>query len=160
MQVNVLVDQQDNIKIADFGLSLYAEGMSKNYASAREGNPAWTAPEIIDTKTMTRLRATHESDIYSFAMVCIEVNPTQSHIVAFDNESYCDYICQLWTLADPMICPGTERPNRPSSPDLASQDPMPDGLWRVVNQCWDKDPKKRLTASRLNEELRLIGIVD
>lgn len=73
-----------------------------------------------------------------------------------------DYICQLWTLADPMIYPGSEleRPNRPSSPDLESQDQMPDGLWRVVNQCWDKDPKKRLTASQLNKELRLIGIVD
>lgn len=73
IQVNILVDQKNNIKISDFGLSLYAEGMSKNYASAREGNPAWTAPEIFDMQTMKRLRATRESDIYSFAMVCIEV---------------------------------------------------------------------------------------
>ena len=81
--MNILVDRSEDIKIADFGLSLYAEGMSKNYASAREGNPVWTAPELFDRVTMKRLRATRESDIYSFAMVCIEVRCYEFWILRF-----------------------------------------------------------------------------
>ncbi|KAI0088689.1 kinase-like domain-containing protein [Irpex rosettiformis] len=134
--VNILVDQSDSIKIADFGLSLYAEGMSKNYASAREGNPAWTAPELFDRKTMQRLRGTREGDIYSFAMVCIE----------------------LWTLTDPVIFPGEARPYRPNSPDPKCQEQMSDSLWRIVSNCWDEDPRKRFTALELRRELSAIGI--
>lgn len=88
-----------SIRIADFGLSVYADGHSGNYFSLRSGNMRWLAPEIIlphqynpaasnpapgtnlaivgqpvDGVVRTTVRPTKESDVYSFACVCIEVS--------------------------------------------------------------------------------------
>lgn len=62
-----------SVVIADFGLSLFANGHSKNYESKRDGHAQWLAPELLNEQPNTRSRPTKESDIYSFAMVCVEV---------------------------------------------------------------------------------------
>lgn len=72
-KVNIFVNREDTAVIADFGLSLFAHGHSGNYHSRRAGNQLWTAPELFHPQTGERLRPTLRADIFSFAMVCIEV---------------------------------------------------------------------------------------
>lgn len=74
-QANILVDDDLHIKLSDFGLSVFADGSSKSYASMRAGNPRWLAPELIDPDEfgLDSRRPTFCSDIYSFACVLTEV---------------------------------------------------------------------------------------
>ena len=75
IQANILVDDDLHIKLADFGLSVFADGSSRSYASMRGGNPRWLAPELIDPDEfgLDSQRPTFCSDVYSFACVLIEV---------------------------------------------------------------------------------------
>ena len=72
-QINILVDVVDNVPhvlIMDFGIAI----MTKNVDSIRpatrqkDHTPQWSAPEIFLGQNPSE-----ESDIYSFAMVMIEV---------------------------------------------------------------------------------------
>lgn len=85
-QSNLLVDEQLNIFISDLGMAAYADSASNALASRREGNPRWMAPELLralDARTSVRL--TFASDIYSFAMVCVEVSTIHSDSASFDH---------------------------------------------------------------------------
>ncbi len=73
-QVNLLIDDSEALVIADFGLSVFANGESKQYLSKRSGNIQWMAPELVgEYEGVTSLRPTKQSDVYSFSHVCIEV---------------------------------------------------------------------------------------
>ena len=76
----MLVDDDDNICLTDFGLAVFIREAqdSIGYGSTRGGNPRWLSPELIDPELFPDQdqsgRPTFASDIYSFACVCIEVN--------------------------------------------------------------------------------------
>ena len=65
-----------NVRLADFGLAVFAEGMSNANSSKREGNIRWLAPEILDPKQFekTSTRPTYETDVYSYGIVCVEAS--------------------------------------------------------------------------------------
>lgn len=69
-QLHILVDNSGRARIADFGLATITQNLdSIRSASLQHGcSPRWTAPEILDGK-----RYSKEADIFSFAMVMIEV---------------------------------------------------------------------------------------
>ncbi|KIP07947.1 hypothetical protein PHLGIDRAFT_40784, partial [Phlebiopsis gigantea 11061_1 CR5-6] len=71
---NILVDDDGNARLTDFGLAVFVHGHSKNYASMRTGSLQWEAPEMINAsgEAMTT-RPTFATDVYSFSHVCIEV---------------------------------------------------------------------------------------
>ena len=71
-QVNVLVDGSGCARIADFGLSTVTKNQdSLQSASHLQGFTArWAAPEILHGGPHSM-----KSDIFSFAMVVIEVRP-------------------------------------------------------------------------------------
>jgi serine/threonine-protein kinase TNNI3K len=79
-QTNILVNNQFNACIADFGLAqLVAVSNQQGNGSSvsHSGSVRWMAPELHDPKrfgfeTFTR---SFETDIYSFARVCLEVCP-------------------------------------------------------------------------------------
>ncbi|CAL1693923.1 unnamed protein product [Somion occarium] len=70
---NVLVAENGQMKISDFGLTVFEGDWSKEFGSQHGGNVHWTAPENMWIHTGQYQRPTYASDIYSFAMVCIEV---------------------------------------------------------------------------------------
>ena len=70
VQTNILVSEDREAKIADFGFTNFAE-MSRSYASVRTGSPKWMAPELLDVKR--KFQRTKKSDIYAFACTAFEV---------------------------------------------------------------------------------------
>ena len=71
LQSNILVDATSRARITDFGLARLTQNLdSMRSNSSEQGFTArWTAPEILNEKG----KQSKEADIFSFAMVMIEV---------------------------------------------------------------------------------------
>jgi serine/threonine protein kinase len=72
-QMNILVDVVDNVphaRIADFGITIVTKNLDSIRAETPQNvhTPRWSAPEIFRKQNPSK-----ESDVYSFAMVTIEV---------------------------------------------------------------------------------------
>lgn len=70
-QPNVLVDDSGRARIADFGLATVTDNQDDILLASLQPHvhaPRWAAPEVLNGGRFTR-----ESDIFSFAMVMIEV---------------------------------------------------------------------------------------
>ena len=69
-QPNILVDGSGSALIADFGLAMVAQNPDSVLSISRQRGytPQWTAPEILNNGMHSK-----EADIFSFAMVMIEV---------------------------------------------------------------------------------------
>jgi Protein tyrosine and serine/threonine kinase len=63
-----LVDDVGKACICDFALSVLASLFSRSSGSIYYGPIRWMAPELFDISEPTL-----DSDVYSFAMICIEV---------------------------------------------------------------------------------------
>jgi serine/threonine protein kinase len=62
---NLLVDENWNVKIADFGFARIKE---ENATMTRCGTPCWTAPEIIRGE-----KYAEKADVYSFGIIMWEM---------------------------------------------------------------------------------------
>ena len=69
-QPNILVDNSGNPRIADFGLATVTQNLDPMGGTSRQlgCTPRWAAPEVLNED-----RYSKEADIFSFAMVMIEV---------------------------------------------------------------------------------------
>ena len=70
IQQSILVDAASHARITDFGLATIAQSVDTMRRNSDDQDPAtrWTAPEILDGAISSK-----ESDVFSFAMVMIEV---------------------------------------------------------------------------------------
>lgn len=73
LQGNILLDDDLNARVADFGLAVVAEDYITQTSTGGR-MPNWLAPELIDQ--MSPSHPSKASDIYSFGGVCIEVSDT------------------------------------------------------------------------------------
>ncbi|PSS37293.1 hypothetical protein PHLCEN_2v862 [Hermanssonia centrifuga] len=139
---NVFLDENYSVHIADFGLSVYADGHSGNYHSLRSGNERWTAVEMLFPGNFPDVsqsgRPTKEADVYSFACVCVELYTRKSPFSDLNTRSVA-----LHVLAG-------RRVDRPNGPDGR---PMPDALWALVQRCWAQNPKQRPRFRAICEQL-------
>ena len=84
IQSNVLIDPNGNPRLTDFGFSsITMDDFSANASTPNgKGSTRWRAPELLELSIKVKnrekskpVRPTNESDVYSLAMLVIEVTP-------------------------------------------------------------------------------------
>jgi len=116
-------------KVADFGLS--RELNDKQYYSSKAGNMAikWTAPEAL-----TMQKFSHQSDVWSFGICLYELfSRGRTPYFNFSNSEAAEKVVNGYRMEKPMDCP--------------------DGVYNIMMQCWEQDPRKRIKFSEIVEAL-------
>ena len=149
------MDDHGHACIADFGLATVARNMDSMQSDSPHGHfSRWTAPEVLNGESYSK-----EADVFSFAMVMIEVRHGRS--TGRRGSAYrCFLSIQMFTGAVPFpnyltmsamlaITKG-ERPPRPTHPTLT------DDLWALMQRCWIHVPHLRPEVSEVLEVLALL----
>ena len=158
-QMNVLVDVADGTpraRIADLGIAT----VTRNPNSIRPvtgqniHSPAWSAPEVMRGENPTK-----ESDIYSFAMIVIEVQcglfcvwlpltvSTRAQVLSGD-VPFSDLKTNWMVLV--AVLEG-KRPPRPAHPSCTHD------FWTLIQRCWDQVPQLRPDISRVLQTLSSVS---
>ncbi|KAF9789351.1 kinase-like domain-containing protein [Thelephora terrestris] len=118
---NIFVDDLGRAYLTDFSLATISPDL-KPVALVRPFCPLrWTAPEILGADAVI----SKETDIYSFAMLMIEI---YSGAAPFPK-------CKSTSVMVKVMC--GERPERPNNPTLT------DETWALIQQCSNLEPRRR-----------------
>lgn len=102
-QTDVLINKQGVACITDYGLASIAnETILESTSDAGTYlSPRWTAPELLDPENsgVQTIIASKSSDIYSYAMVMLEV----SHLIAITSVTLTLLPGFHWTTAFPWV---------------------------------------------------------
>jgi len=118
---NLLVDDNWNVKVSDFGLShikQHQEGVRGSYGAI--GTPLWMAPEVLLNKDYDE-----KADLYSFGIVLWELLTAQD---PFPN-------IETFSMMLDQVCIDHERPEIPEN--------CPETLRELMEACWDPEPQRR-----------------
>jgi len=119
---NLLVDENWNVKVGDFGLSHMKKsgpaGTLGNYGAI--GTPLWMAPEVLQNKEYDE-----KCDVYSFGIVLWELLTQQTPFEEIDSFS---------AMIDTIV----NEQQRPAIPDTC-----PERLRSLITACWDPEPGNR-----------------
>merc|ERR1712137_929037 len=125
---NLLVDTNWTVKVADFGLSHIKKhetpGTGGSYGSI--GTPLWMAPEVLQNKEYDE-----SADVYSFGIVLWEL---------FTQREPFEDIESFSMMIDSVVAE-QKRPEIPKE--------CPKKLRKLIEICWDADPKKRPKFSQM-----------
>jgi predicted Ser/Thr protein kinase len=130
---NVMIDENGNVRLTDFGIAGLVEESREE--EIRAGTPAYMSPEQLDGTELTI-----KSDIYSLGLVIYEIFTGKK---AFEAAT----LPQLLSLRR-----GESTPTNPSSV-VQNIDPL---VERVILRCIEKDPERR-PASALEVAASLPG---
>jgi serine/threonine protein kinase len=131
--MNILLDDDDNAKIADFGLagSVTEEGK----LSGRVGTPHYTAPEVLEGKDYGP-----KVDVYSYGIMLWEMATAQIPYVNKTHEEICDLVIgKNWRL------PFTSN---------VSED-----LKKLISACWSRNPADRPEFREIAAQFRTCALL-
>jgi len=133
---NILIDGIGRALLSDYGMGALPPPFCGTAFQYR-------APEIIskDMAVTEPMKPTIKSDIYSFALVCVEL---YSGRMPFEGESNDEVYARVMA---------GERPPRPVTPGGIE---MPDLLWDLVQHCWSQRPEDRPSPRAVERRLNLI----
>ncbi|KZP29466.1 kinase-like protein [Athelia psychrophila] len=137
---NVLIDENHNACLTDFGLSTLTGGLegTSYFTSTTGGAMRWRAPELVPdidyVATMTFVpRLTTECDIYSYGQIVLQIISGE---LPYYNIKHSECIrLELFKRS---------RPNRPVPCDR-----LTDEYWALVNKCWGETPAARPSATEV-----------
>ncbi|KAK0499826.1 kinase-like domain-containing protein [Armillaria luteobubalina] len=129
---NILIDEQWHPKLADFGLTVFADA-TRQFTTDQGGTLRWMAPELL--RPLGNFKRTFSSDIYAYGCVCVELH---SGRVPFPDIKHEVRIIE-------MVLSG-DLPPRPAA--------MTEDLWRLVYVCCENGADMRPGASEIVEMLR------
>lgn len=127
---NLLVTWAWEIKIADFGISTFRPKHEQMLTKA-VGTPIYMAPEV-----MTGGQYTQSADVYSFAIVLVQVVSTV--------EPYSES-----SLSTGQLLFAIEEGLRPKIPAN-----LPRHLHVLITECWDTNPRKRPSFEEIYRRLK------
>ncbi|KAG1738751.1 kinase-like domain-containing protein [Suillus lakei] len=141
MPLNVLIDENENALLADFGLSrLLADHETSFFNSHGPGAIRWAAPEIIpldpERPNEEVSKPNKASDIYSFGCIMMQVLSGHS--------PYGD-------MGDPSVTVAKFKgilPTRPTQPAIA------DVYWCYFEQCWSPRVETRPSVDEVLEYIK------
>ncbi|KAJ7430454.1 kinase-like domain-containing protein, partial [Mycena galericulata] len=136
---NILVTPSRRACIADFGLSSIVSVMSIRFthstANAPKGTLRWQAPELLSGKDVNHFG----SDVYAFGCVCYEIlsgNLPFNHL----NEAAIMYAVLI-------------NKDRPRQPTPWPKTAVYNGIWALLEDCWNHDPRARPSAREIVQRL-------
>ncbi|KDQ58145.1 hypothetical protein JAAARDRAFT_34959, partial [Jaapia argillacea MUCL 33604] len=131
---NILVDDENIPRLADFGLSQIIS--RSDFTTVSIGGPCrWMSPEILLSEDESEPPFTNASDVYAFGMAVLEIYSTGP---PFSNIRH-----------DSVVIFSVISGNRPKRPQGA----MPDGIWDMLEICWKANPRERPSAVLLERFL-------
>jgi len=132
---NIMVDEDGNARIMDFGIARSTRGKGITGAGVMIGTPEYMSPEQVEGKEVDQ-----RSDIYSLGVILFEM--VTGH-VPFEGDT-------------PFTIGVKHKSERPRNPrDLNPQ--VPEDLCRVVLRCLEKDkPRRYQTAEELRTDLEKV----
>ncbi|EGC30433.1 hypothetical protein DICPUDRAFT_99535 [Dictyostelium purpureum] len=125
---NILVDKDNNAKVADFGMSRVIDINFNMTAVA--GTPKWEAPECLIGETYTSA-----ADVYSYGMLLFEMATSEEPYMEINS------IAELFK----TVCEKKTKPKIPSS--------CPSFLSNLIKDCLNNSPKKRPTMNQIIQKL-------
>ena len=128
---NILMDEQFQAKISDFGLSKIRTASKSTKTNQTAGSISWLAPEVL--KGLPR---GPEADIYSFGIVLGEMATRRTPF----EEALNDQQIMQW-----VIDGERETEKIPAE--------CPQEFRALIETCWAQDPKSRPTASQIIQKL-------
>jgi len=132
---NIMIDEDGNARIMDFGIARSLSGKSITGAGVMIGTPEYMSPEQVEGKDIDQ-----RSDIYSLGVILYEMATGQ---VPFDGE----------TALSVAMKHKSEIPKDPRALNPA----VPADLSVVILKCLEKDPAKRFsTAAEVRSDLEKI----
>ena len=125
---NVLVDQEDQVYVSDFGLAKTLEVHASMLTAAGEvsGTPRYMSPEQVEANTVD-----HRSDLYSLGLILYEMVTAD---LPFESDSVMQAMYQRVT-------------QNPKNPKAVNPD-LPDYLVNIIMRCLEKDPAQRYQHAR------------
>ncbi|KZP09973.1 kinase-like protein [Athelia psychrophila] len=136
---NVLIDDNYNACLTDFGLSTLAGGLEgTSYWTATIGGAMrWRAPELLPAidyppTTLFVPSLTTQCDIYSYGQIVLQI--ISGELPYFDIKNVDCITMELFK---------RNKPHRPLHPRLT------DEYWGLANKCWGQSPDTRPSAEEV-----------
>jgi serine/threonine protein kinase len=127
---NVLLNEDLEPKVADFGLSKIVEAGKTMNLSANRGTPIYMAPEIVEGRSYN-----FSADVYAFGIL--------AYAVVSSRKPYEGVSSNVFALAFKVI--GGKRPEIPDDADPR---------WRcLMVNCWSGDPAARPSFESVCQQL-------
>ncbi|NXF41127.1 FES kinase, partial [Nyctibius bracteatus] len=130
---NCLVTEKNTLKISDFGMSREEEdGVYASTGGMKQIPVKWTAPEALNYG-----RYSSESDVWSFGILLWEAFSLGAVPYAnLSNQQTREAVEQGVRLDPPEQCP--------------------EDVYRLMQRCWEYDPRKRPSFSTVHQDLTAI----
>ncbi|OCB87579.1 kinase-like protein [Sanghuangporus baumii] len=131
---NVLIDENDEPRITDFGLARVVDSQGTSIATSFKGRGTlrWQAPELLNAsrfgQDMNKL--TTKTDVYAFSCVCLEIFTGK---VPFSELRDGAVIME--------VAVHDRRPAWPGSSAVIKG--LTDFVWAIMNICWKTKPADR-----------------
>ncbi|KAH7339291.1 kinase-like domain-containing protein [Rhizoctonia solani] len=132
---NVLVSEDGEVKLTDFGLSFLEESALRFTASQNhcEGTARWMAPELIQQSSPRCV----ETDVYAFGMTVVEIMTEAVPFAEIDSNGRVMY----------SVAHEGKTPTRP--PRLAFGSAKNNTWWFILAQCWSPSARYRPTIEQV-----------
>uniref|UniRef100_A0A8C5I6Q8 Tyrosine-protein kinase n=1 Tax=Gouania willdenowi TaxID=441366 RepID=A0A8C5I6Q8_GOUWI len=130
---NCLIGEHNVVKVSDFGMSRQQDdGVYSAKGGLRQVPVKWTAPEALNYG-----RFTTQSDVWSFGVLLWETfSMGMSPYPSLSNQQTRDQVEQGYRMPAPLGCPVE--------------------IFRIMNNCWQYEPRNRPTFNKVRTELSAI----